>query len=280
MKEKTKIKEKRIIKRSWLKISIILSFVIVFLIGLGVGLYFLFRNKVDYSDVATEMIFNASIEEVRDDIQDEQGEDIGVFFYTEDEAVANFLMLGTTDSKSENVGVGVLAEHVNTTTDIRKWYGIEIPEKNELLETLLTYSEDGEYKFYDQYESSANGTSETLYIALADGANGVPSETGEITENLTPQDAASKDFSIRVKNNSDIGKNEPNYKNERDVLLSTDPNDTTGGLPWVVKSGTTMFFDGSTGNLESVIDSWTTTEDENENYFNFYKKWLEILDSQ
>ncbi|NQX83182.1 MAG: hypothetical protein HRS50_00505 [Mycoplasmataceae bacterium] len=262
-------KNKRIIKRSWWKIVIIISIIVVLITGLGVGLWFLLKPKpISYSDVAHKMNFNTSIEKVRDDILD-KGEDIGIFFYEENEDVANFLMLNTTDSEGDSVGIGVLAEYINTTSSERVWYGIKIPSKNELLEILLTYEiKDNEYVFYDQYEDAANGTETPLYIVEADGDNKANGD-----ENLKPDEDAEDYFRIGVKNNKD------EKDNPRDILLSINSSETTEGKKWESQSGSVMMFDGETSRLQTFIQTWTTSNEDVDNYNEFYLGWLEWFDN-
>ncbi len=267
-----KTEEKRIIKRNWLKISIITFIVLVILIGISVGIYFIVKStqKNEYEVKGVNM--DAKIKDVRNDILDSSDRNaVGIFFYQQDESVANYLMTGDVDTEVENEGNAVLKTFMEEEVEngYRTWYGIKIDDNgSELLKELFVEEvEDDVYKFYDQFEPLYNtewgNIDETWYFESLDGGNDDP--LYDISN--------SKSDIFKVDVVEDTG-----------TLQKTVDGSTFED--WSIVSGTTMFFTEQ-GELETIINSWLTpptqesdSENDGQKYSNNYRSWLEQIEDR
>ncbi len=291
--------DERIIKRSKLKIGIITLVVLILLSLIGVGIYFIIQATKSYEYDEDWTV--ASISEVRDDILDDDPNEIGVYFYSEGSTTSNFMLRDNTNYESGNAGAGALSEVITESQNQEKitWYGVEIPdENNELIEDLLTVKDDetGDYIFRDDFEYLGSGSS------LRNGMWIMNTLAGSSDEFFDIEDATYSSFSFQVQNNED------DEDNPRDILFydtsttdggdgSTDGGDTSEttystraatGTTYSVQDGTTMFFNGS--QLTGVVNSWETVEvsedetsddtaDTRDDYHAKYVDWLnELID--
>lgn len=279
-KEAKEIKKgkNRLIKRNWVRISIIVSIVVILLVIISVGIYFIVESTKKTNYELDDIEMNAKINDVKEDILDNKNTDYmtGIFFYTEDDETANYLLRGNTVYDSGTNGAGILGSRMieqNEYDDVT-WYGIEIPDENELIEELLTKEVETdslvEYIFDDEFEylGGANNSSyvETWYISLLD-ASLASSDSGS-GENTTAKSQKSENFSLSVSNNLD------DEDNPRDIVKNVDTAED-----WSVSSGTTLFFNGT--KLEVIIDGWTTptTDDQDQitEYDSIYQGWLDEI---
>ncbi len=308
MAKETKVTDRngdeRIIKRSKLKIGIITLVVLILLSLIGVGIYFIIQATKSYE--YNEDWNDATISEVRDDILDDDPNEIGIYFYSEGSTTSNFMLRDNTDYESGHDGAGALSEVITATQEEVTWYGVKIPEENnELIEELLTVKDDesGEYIFRDDFEYLGSGSSLRSDMWVINTLAGSSDEFFEL------EDATYSSFSLQVQTNED------DEDNPRDILFydtsttdggdgttdggdgTTDGGDTTGttystreatGTAFSVQDGTTMFFNGS--QLTGVVNSWETVEvstdetaddtsDTRDKYHNKYVDWLnELID--
>ncbi|BDU67811.1 MAG: hypothetical protein TYPL_4640 [Candidatus Tyloplasma litorale] len=286
--EQTTIRDidERIVKRKWKKISLMLvAFLILFII-IGTSIYFIVRSvqPTGYSIPNVEM--NADINDVREEILNDENDDerIGLFFYEEDDSTANYLLKDNVnyDEGTDGAGpLGAVMEEYSKESEHENWiwYGIQIPNNNNLTTELFTTKStiEDEYVFYDDFEylGGANNSSfvETWYIDNLDA--GTKLEEGG--ENTTVEDQTADNFNLEVVTD--------NFEEDtRHIKLTTGSEtteDSSSSDDWNVQSGTTMIFEGN--KLEVVIDSWTTPSSNDEDsiaqYDEVYSDWLdEIID--
>ncbi len=294
--------DKRIIKRSGLKITIITILVLILLTLIGVGIYFIVEStqKENYKDLDWEVV---NAEEAQEKILDSSaGDEFGLYFYEEGGTVSNFLLRNNESYEDGQDATGALAEVINETSEDITWLAIEIPEdNNELIEQLLTVQSDVEneegyyeYIFAEEFEYLGSGSS------LRDGTWIIDSLTGDDeTDGFEPDDKIVESFSLQVQDNGDEDED-----NLRDVMfLDTTTNgggsettetesmdvstrDGSTGSAYSVTDGTTIMFNGT--QLTSVVNSWgtTTVTDDTETdesdttrdeWHDSYVSWLDFL---
>ncbi len=254
--------EKRIVKRSKLKISIIVIVVLLILSLIGVGIYFIVKatKKYDYEVEGVEL--KADISDVRDDILDNtNGDKVGIFFYTEDSAEANYLFRGDSVYSEGEDGAGALSEVMTSSieNDGYTWYGINIADEENLIEEFFITeanedhgNPDAEpYMLYDQFEYLAGGDrdQDIWYFDNID-YNSFASPTYELDDG-----AKYPKFELKLNDeNSDSYEDDPT-----DIYLTTSDDGETDSesVPeeWQPTTGTMMMFDGTL--LTSVVDGWT-----------------------
>ncbi len=266
MKKETKVQDRngseRIIKRNKVKIAIIVVGVLLLVTLIGVAIYFIVEatKKYDYKIDGIEM--KADIDDVRNDILDNQeGEEVGIFFYQEDNTTANYLMRGKQVYDDGENGSGPLATKMSETKDHITWYGVNIDDYDYLIEELFTTStgdKTSPYMFYEQFE----------YLATQDREQDI-----WYISNLNYSDAEDNQFDISdasshsnptfdVHYNTSVDK--PKDYETVDVVMndgssSEDETNSTSWSPWEPKSGTTMLFNGTL--LTSIVDGWTLPPD-------------------
>lgn len=293
MSKETKVMDRngdeRIIKRNKTKIGIITLVVLILLSLIGIGIYFIVVSfkKYDYDPGWEE----ASITEVRDEVLDNDKK-IAVYFYLEKGSTSNFMLRNNTVYGDGESGTGAMAEVIDSTSDNLTWYGVKIPEENELIEELLSHkiktNNDKEvYTFYDEFEYLSSGTSLRNNMWMIDSLDGGAEEDYEVV------DQAYDSFSLQVDTNEDAIEDKDD-DNERDILFydtsSTKDNKITSrestGTDYSVKDGTTMFFNGT--QITSVVNGWSTVsiddEDEDDSdttqrdeYHSNYVNWIKEL---
>ncbi len=254
--------DERIIKRNKTKIGIIILIVLFLLCLIGVGIYFIVKaaNKNEISDDNWEV---ATISEVREDILDGDGSEVGVFFYKNDSSITNFMLRDNTDFDAGSKGAGALSVAMEQSSNEMTWYGVEIPKTNELIEELLTKKVDGvngedEYVFYDQFEYLGAGTSLRPDMWVISSLTGTDNDADE---SFSVEDKALGSFSMSVETNDPDADDYDD--NSRDVYFTDSSTDNGGdgstrssGTVYSISEGTTMFFNGE--QLTGVVNSWGT----------------------
>lgn len=246
--------EKRIIKRKWWKVSIIVSVIFAILIGLGVGLYFALKPKK--YNLNTEKINYKSTKNIRADIENGGGlgEGVAIYFYDKDDPITNYLMWDDKEGmKGEEKGKGILSEYIDSVSRYT-WYAIELDGNgDEIMKDLFleqskddkTWNASPEYEgFFVGGGSDFNETNtNSHYISNVEWTEEITEDLGQIHDEWGGIDITDPD-----KNSKD--------KNPK--------------LSWIPKAGTTMWFDPITKMITSVIETYTTPEnsvDENHGFF-------------
>lgn len=280
MSKETKVKDRngseRIVKRNKLKIGIITLVILISLTLIGVAIYFIVISFKHYDYKDTDGLKIAKVEEARDEILDNSnGDQVGLYFYEEDGLTSNFLLRDNKIYDDGSANAGALAEVISSTKDDITWYGIEIPEENEVAENLFTIKseiDDSQWVLNDSFEYLGNGYYngiEPWVINELDGAN--------TDEAYTPEDSIYTSFSLDVKNNDD-------EDNERDLMFTDKSTSGTSPTQYSVADGTMMLFNGT--QLTSVVNSWTstdvdsddvTTSDTRDQYHDTYVDWINQL---
>lgn len=261
---------KRIVKRSKLKIGIIVLITLLLLTLVGVGIYFIVKatKKYPYNE-DWEIV---SVEEATDAIL-EGDKNIGLYFFSEDSTTSNFMLKDNKIYEDGEDGAGALAEVMTSYEDNDDfiWYGIEIPEdENELIEDILTTevdAEDGsgdtEYVFRDEFEYLGAGSSLRTGTWIIDSLDGAAEEDFEI------EDSAYSSFSLQVKNSYDeddelqrdilfYDKSTTGTESESATLRTDVSTRESTGTNYSVKDGTMMMFNGT--QLTSLVNGWTTVD--------------------
>ena len=141
--KKSDNEEKKLIKRNWKKITIIVSILLIFLIGISVGFYFIFRPDKFNFNSETLNGSEISIKKAKEKILENDTEDnVGLFFYKENGDATNYMTYGdTTGSKgdySEVEGIGPFSYWLDKQDESKtKWYSINIDKKDNLEEDLF-----------------------------------------------------------------------------------------------------------------------------------------------
>lgn len=275
--------DKRIIKRSGLKITVIIIMILLFLTLIGIGIYFIVEStkKESYDVDGWEIV---SAEEAGEAIAASEASDeqFGVYFYKEGGDTSNFMLRNDSVYNNGEDGTGVLSEVIFDTKEDITWYGIEIKDdSNELIEEFLTvqsesdedFDDFNDYIFREEFEYLGSGSSLRSDIWIMSSLSG---DSNSTDDNYTPDDDKIESFSLQVQNNGDEDED-----NLRDVLFynsttggdgSTDGGDgtteggdgtteasrttRTSGNAYSVTDGTTMLFNGS--QLTTVVNGWET----------------------
>lgn len=145
-----KSKDKKIVKSNKLKITIITIIILTLLTGIGVGIYFIVRDKS--MDLPENL--NASVikpKEIKNKLQEEgRTENTGVFFYTSDD-VSKFLLWGDAEeTKGDGIGpFTVYSQNSNTN-----WYAINIDDYKSIREDIINVIFINDTELYDGFENS------------------------------------------------------------------------------------------------------------------------------
>lgn len=254
--------EKRMVKRSWWKIGIIITIIIVLITGISVGLYFAFRGPTNkYEEVAKKMDFTKDISDVQADILDKQGDEIALYFYSEGDAISDYMFLDQNEGSEE--GIGPLSDFTNSNDD-RYWYAIEIEDAENTLAEQLFLKED-QLSFCEEFESLGNGETNSGPIIYV--------ETAVHTEDSND---ASKDIEkAKVQGHFYVSLNPDNDDNPSDIYFIADSVDGVTSEPtqFVIQSGTTMWFN-SDGSVETIIKSWGDVPTVDDVSTEWYQAWL------
>ena len=242
--EATKIKSTgkrtKIIRRNWKKIVIILAIIFSLLIGLGVGLYFVFKKPpIDLrSDVLNKNI--VSVEKAKNNVLHNNGKVVGLFFYKENSEITNFLTWGDSAGKKADNNIfgnkiGPLSSWATTTHDTGRmsWYAINVNKNSKIAANFfLKPSEKPGHK--DQYVIN------TDFINNPDGTNSF-----KYSQNLSYQKGIDgvADY-VNLKNNYvvSVSAKAPTLTNKdwtMNIGNSSSPRNTS---EFTVTEGTTMIF--------------------------------------
>lgn len=221
----------RIIKRNWWRIGIIVTIIVVILIGLSVGLYFLFRPTYDLNTERLIVTTSKKVgEEVRSPSQDKK-DGIGVFFYQEDEQTTNWLLWNDQEGKDgDNKGIGPLSELIDNSK--RTWYGINLDKEDsrEIIDNIFVNNDT--LDFYEQFM-------------------GLNPSTGKLTGGFN--------FYDQLTAGDDLQDEELITYPDYSVVKDEDDEDygyTISG-DFTIKPGEVMFFNGENGYIENVVESYT-----------------------
>lgn len=260
MANETKVQDrngdKRIIKRNKLKISIIVIVVLVLLTLLGVGIYFIVKatKKYDYEVDGVEM--KADINDVRDDILDDNQNKVGIFFYEDDSANANYLLRGDQTYSEGEDGTGPLSEIMVESIESNDytWYGVNLDDADYIIEQLfLTTTPKGSvetHMFYDQLEYLATGNrdADIWYFDSID-YNSFEDNSYVIDDGATNPKFSTKEVDANKKKD---------WTTDLLIEKDSDSSESSSFESWDPTAGTMMLFNGST--LTSIVDGWTLPE--------------------
>ncbi len=280
--KKSKVKsEKKIIKRSWKKITIILSLLFILVVGLSVGLYFLFRpNKFNLNS----KILNdnkISIEKAKNKIlENKTDKNIGLFFYKEKGDATNYMTYGdAAGSKgdySDVEGIGPFSYWVDKEDESNTtWYSIDIDSTHNLEEDLFLI------------ENGKGGYELNNRMIDGDWSEGFLSQSN-VTEGSGSWSDATK-LQLDVTEGSDDSKED--YKGWKVVTRNDTPPEPDPPAPELsftynpsneetefnISEGSTMIFnkDGKIKGLVNGYDSSTPIDHDNEeDYRSWYKTFF------
>ena len=272
-------KSEKIVKRSWKKITIIVSLIVILLIGIGVGFYFIFRP--DKFTLNSKILNDGkiSIKDAKQKIlHNEDDKDIGLFFYKKNGSETNYMTYGDTagpkgDYSDVDGGVGPFSYWIenNGTEDIT-WYSIDMDSTDNLEEDLFLVDNNN-----GGYELNTN-------MIDGDWSDGFYSENN-ISEGSSKWSEATK-LQLDVREGKKEDKKE-DYKGWKVVTRGSDPEpgpeqtfkDTNiSEEEFNISEGSTMIFNsaGKIKGLANGYDSSTAiSKDNEEEYRTWYKAFFD-----
>ncbi len=253
--ESKKEKATRIVKRRWWVIALIITVVLSMLIGIGVGLYFVFKPKS--WDVNTNNLIlldgdnEKDMKRIRDDIHN-GGNSVGIFYYQEDESVANWLLWDDTKGKGgDDASKGPLVTYLDQQEQIATnitWYGVKIdgPTSTKAPANLFL-DKDKDALYEDFWNLDAPHIEQTKSYSWDFKPDDVPHGGYNPSNDKVDHTSFSLDVDDSDKKNPKLNQDNSEYS---------------------VNSGTTMFFTAAKDSysmLQTVISSWTAPDTSTDN---------------
>ena len=280
IEKKNKDKNEKIIKRSWKKITIIVSIIVILLSGIGVGFYFIFRPHA--LDLKSSILNNSkkSIKDAKDEILNNKTEkNIGLFFYKKDGSATNYMTYGnsagTKGDYSSVEGIGPFSYWVdNSDTTKTTWYSIDMDSTKNLEEDLFLV-ENGN----DGYELDTrmiDGDWSEGFDSQSNVAEGSSSWSDATKQQLDVKEGKEDDkkepykgWKVMTRSGDDPTPPEP----EPDTSLMNNGSNTTEE-EFIIQEGSTIIFnkDGKIKGLVNGYDYSTSIDHDNEEDFRIWYK--------
>ncbi len=156
VKEKNKLKEKRLIRLNKTKIVLVSTLIFLILFGTILGIYFAIKNRggnVLLPKRNIEWVSNSK--SVRNRIEKKEGKDVftGVYFGNKDSEISQLLLYSTTESSEQNDLNGIFSEFLEKNVTSIDWLGVNYSSgfnyQNQIDDLFIKKNDSKDVEFYD-----------------------------------------------------------------------------------------------------------------------------------
>ncbi len=260
------IKQKKLVKRNWKKITAIVAIVVILLTGLGVGLYFALRTTLPKVNGITYL---SEWKEMDDILNKNDGTDkkTGLIFTSNSDSVSNYLMYGKetddpkkdSDIKKDKKAQGVFAKYLREQTSM-DWYAFNAKTQEE------TKKQINDFLVSDTDEYGSSKYTGANYIGELNNSGWIEYNNSKTEVNITID--ANPNYDSKDKNSNKF------IANTDDITPPEEGGDSVFSSPllmWFNGSHLEFFSIGSVSNSDDDTKTEPTVKSFNDIFNNFEK---------